>query len=246
MTLDQIVQLEQRTREYFKTMKLQDSVVDKLFQIPSGAIRMLSDDKLSPLRTGASNLEEYITQKCKDPNRKAYLDCRTREIDDELIKHAKEYLRLYGNPSEAFIKIPVASGSPVDSTIPTPSLTPTPTLKKSGATGQIAGVMPPHDLGAEGSKDEPGKEDCQQLAGDNVIVDVRYGDIDGGLKDANDKDGGLNVHAGPGFSFSVTGTVPYSATDVVNHDCEVKEGREWCLITTPSVSGWAVARYLAR
>ena len=114
MTLDQIVQLEQRTREYFKTMKLQDSVVDKLFQIPSGAIRMLSDDKLSPLRTGASNLEEYITQKCKDPNRKAYLDCRTREIDDELIKHAKEYLRLYGNPSEAFIKIPVASGSPVE------------------------------------------------------------------------------------------------------------------------------------
>ena len=64
--------------------------------------------------------------------------------------------------------------------------------------------------------------------------------------DANDKDGGLNVHAGPSFSFSVTGTVPYNATDVVNHDCDVKEGREWCLITTPSVSGCAVARYLAR
>jgi uncharacterized protein YraI len=64
--------------------------------------------------------------------------------------------------------------------------------------------------------------------------------------DANDRDRGLNVHAGPGFSFPVTGTVSYNATDVVSHDCEVKEGREWCLITTPSASGWAVARYLAR
>jgi uncharacterized protein YraI len=57
---------------------------------------------------------------------------------------------------------------------------------------------------------------------------------------------GLNVRAGPGMTYSVKGSIPYDATNLVRHTCETNTGTEWCLVSYRETSGWVSRHFLSR
>jgi len=88
-------------------------------------------------------------------------------IDTALAEGASKYLSLYGSPSEVFI--------------PPPPSQPSPSVKQSFllvAPSPNRMIAPPQPAALP---EVPDKPDCAKVAGDDVIVDVRYGDPDGGL-----------------------------------------------------------------
>jgi uncharacterized protein YraI len=291
-------ELMSKTKDYFKKLNLPDWVFPRLYSVASGNMLLLPQADILELQNNRVYLEEYIFSKCgNEPGgtvnssreRKAYIECKMPEVDTALSEGANRYLSLYGNPSEVFIQPP-------------------PSQSGAGIREPFMAMAPPvNPILPRPAEPQVKPKECEKVTGDDVIVDVRFGDPDGGLVvraepsilgdrlgtipsdgvgvrreecdassnwckvryeclagwvsahflssrqshvfrvvgvSANDRDGGLNVRTGPGVSFSVTGTVPYNATNVVRHNCEVKNGQEWCLISSGTISGWAARRYL--
>jgi len=59
---------------------------------------------------------------------------------------------------------------------------------------------------------------------------------------------GLNLRAGPHFTYPSTAAIPYNATALTLHTCQPspKDQSSWCLVTFDQFSGWVSGRFLSR
>ena len=174
--VEQYGELMSKTKDYFRKLNLPDWVFPRLYSVASQDMLLLPLNYFQDLQNNRIDLEEYILQKCgKEPGgtlytskeRKAYIECKMPAIDTALAEGASKYLSLYGNPSEVFI--------------PAPPSQPSPSVRQSF----LLVAPPPNPMIAPpqpaAPPEVPDKPDCAKMTGDDVIVDVRYGDPDGGL-----------------------------------------------------------------
>lgn len=57
---------------------------------------------------------------------------------------------------------------------------------------------------------------------------------------------GLNMRAGPHYSYPAKGHIPYDSSDVIVHVCQPspEDGSPWCLVTQRDNSGWVAGQFV--